>query len=55
MVPKFYSTTDKKLWPAAAMSLLATLKSLEKKNKIISKNNYLQENEKVWKYIMLNN
>ena len=55
MVPKFYSTTDKKLWPAASMSLLATLKSLEKKNKIISKKNFLQENEKIWQYKMLNN
>ena len=30
MIPKFYSTTDKRLWPAASMSLLASLISLEK-------------------------
>ena len=35
MVPKFYSTTDKRLWPAASMSLLATLISLEKKKNIL--------------------
>ena len=55
MIPKFYSTTDKKLWPAASMSMLATLKSLEKKKKIIIKKNHLQENETVWKYITLSN
>ena len=31
MVPKFYATTDRRLWPAASMSLLATLKEFEKK------------------------
>ena len=35
MVPKFYSTTDKRLWPAASMSLYATLLSLKKKNRIL--------------------
>ena len=50
MVPKFYSTTDKRLWPAASMSLLATLVSLEKKKIIISKKNHLRDNEKVWVY-----
>ena len=50
MTPKFYSSTDKRLWPAASMSLLATLLSLEKKNKISSKKNDLKDNEKVWVY-----
>ena len=50
MVPKFYSTTDERLWPAASMSLLATLVSLEKKKIIISKKNHLRDNEKVWIY-----
>ena len=50
MVPKFYSTTDKRLWPAASMSLLATLVSLEKKKIIISKKSHLRDNEKVWVY-----
>ena len=34
MLPRFYSTTDKRLWPAASMSLLATLLSLKKKIKL---------------------
>mgnify|MGYP001199294821 CR=1 FL=1 len=50
MVPKFYSTTDKRLWPAASMSLLATLISLEKKKKIFCKKNDLEDNKKVWLY-----
>ena len=50
MVPKFYSATDKRLWPAASMSLLATLVSLEKKKIIISKKNHLRDNEKIWVY-----
>ena len=50
MVPKFYSTTDKRLWPAASMSLLATLISLEKKKKIFSKGSELEDNQKVWVY-----
>ena len=55
MVPKFYSNTDKRLWPAASMSLLATLLSLKKKNKVASQNNFAKDNDKVWKYNNLNN
>ena len=50
MVPKFYATTDKRLWPAAAMSLLATLISLEKKELIFTKKKHLRDNEKIWVY-----
>ena len=50
MVPKFYSTTDKRLWPAASMSLLATLISLERKKKIFCKGSELADNQKVWVY-----
>ena len=50
MLPRFYSTTDKRLWPAASMSLLATLLSLKKKNKVMSKENFVKENERVWMY-----
>jgi hypothetical protein len=50
MVPKFYSTTDKRLWPAASMSLLATLISLERKKRIFSKGSELEDNQKVWVY-----
>ena len=50
MVPKFYSTTDKRLWPAASMSLLATLNSLERKKKISYKGSKLADNQKVWVY-----
>ena len=50
MVPRFYSTTDKRLWPAASMSLLATLISLEKKKKILCRGNDLEDNQKVWVY-----
>ncbi len=50
MVPRFYSTTHKKLWPAASMSLLATLISLEKKKKISTKKKGIEENDKVWVY-----
>ena len=52
MVPKFYATTDRRLWPAASMSLLATLKSLKRKNKVVILKDNLQEKEKVWKYVM---
>ena len=49
MVPKFYSTTDKRLWPAASMSLLSTLISLNKK-KIVYEGDDLEDNQKVWVY-----
>ena len=52
MVPKFYATTDRRLWPIASMSLLATLKSLKRKNKVVISKDNLQEKEKVWKYVM---
>ena len=47
---KFYSTTDKRLWPAASMSLLATLIKFEKEKKIFSKGNELEDKQKVWVY-----
>ena len=34
MVSKFYKTTDKRLWPAAEKSILATLISLENRGKV---------------------
>ena len=37
MIPKFYATTDKRLWPAASMSLFATLLSLKKEKKFYVK------------------
>ncbi len=48
MVPKFYATTNKKLWPAAAMSLFATLLSLEKRSQISCLNSQEKNNEKIW-------
>ena len=50
MVPKFYSTTDKRLWPAASMSLLATLLSLKKRKKVFCKSDELEDKQKVWAY-----
>jgi len=50
MVPKFYSTTDKRLWPAASMSLYATLLSLKKKKRILCKGDDSEDKQKVWVY-----
>ena len=45
MVSKFYKTTDKKLWPAAEMSILANLLSLKSKGKVIDEKN----KKTIWK------
>ena len=37
MVSKFYKSTDKRLWPAAEKSILATLISLQIRGKVVSK------------------
>ena len=37
VVPEFYYTTDKKLWPAAAKSVEALLIYLEKENIVVKK------------------
>ena len=55
MIPKFYATTDKRLWPAASMSLFATLLSLKKKKKILCENDVLEDNQKVWVYNNIKN
>ena len=47
---RFYSTTDKRLWPAASMSLLSTLISLNKKKKISCEGDDLEDNKKIWVY-----
>ena len=50
MVPKFYSTTDKRLWPAASMSLLCYFVKLKKEKKILCEGDDLEDNQKVWVY-----
>ena len=49
MVSKFYKSTDKRLWPAAKKSLLATLLSLEKNGKLAHAEN--KNSKSIWQVI----
>ena len=50
MLSKFYSTTNKNLWPAASMTLKATLLLLQKKG--IARNSKNENNEEIWSYVV---